>query len=86
MTVEGSIAAVSPSGGSVRQMTSGWLEAWPEGPDAGTESTVAMELQYAARRCRADLVAGYRVSGFHTDAVVPRLLERNVFELGPGWR
>lgn len=58
------------------------MEAWPEGPGAGTESTVAMELQFAAAPMPADLVAGYRASGFHTDAVVPRLLERNVFELG----
>src|SRR5690242_19475633 len=55
-----SIAAVSPSGGSVRHMT----------------------LQFAAEPMPDDLVAGYRAAGFHTDAVVPCLLERNVFELG----
>lgn len=30
-----------------------------------------------------ELLAGYRSAGFHTDAVVPQLLGRNVFELGP---
>ncbi len=42
-----------------------------------------MTLSYAAAPFPEELVAGYRAAGFHTDAVVPRLLERNVEELGP---
>ncbi|HEY3674119.1 MAG TPA: hypothetical protein VGN51_24515, partial [Acidimicrobiia bacterium] len=42
-----------------------------------------MTLDYAAAPFPDELVAGYRAAGFHTDAVVPRLLERNVSELGP---
>jgi acyl-CoA synthetase len=39
-------------------------------------------MEFAAAPFPADLVAGYRASGFHTDAVVPRLLHRNVTEFG----
>ena len=39
-------------------------------------------MEYAAAPMPSELVAGYRASGFQTDAVVPRLLETNVFELG----
>ncbi len=42
-----------------------------------------MTLEYAAAPIPSDLVAGYRAAGFHTDAVVPQLLRRNVSELGP---
>src|SRR4029077_3910217 len=42
-----------------------------------------MELEYAAAPCPDELVAEYRAAGYHTDAVVPQLLERNVSELGP---
>ena len=41
-----------------------------------------MTLEYAAAPIPEDLLAGYRSAGFHTDAVVPGLLETNVFELG----
>src|SRR5262245_46442537 len=54
-----SIAAVSPTGGSVRHM-----------------------LEYSAAPMPDELSAGYRAAGFHTDAVVPDLLARNVFERG----
>jgi acyl-CoA synthetase len=39
-------------------------------------------LEYAAAPMPNELVAGYRAAGFHTDAVVPALLARDVFELG----
>ena len=41
-----------------------------------------MTLAYAAAPMPTELVTGYRAAGFHTDAVVPALLARNVFELG----
>ncbi len=41
-----------------------------------------MTLEYAAAPIPGELLAGYRSAGFHTDAVVPGMLERNVFELG----
>jgi len=40
-------------------------------------------MEFAAAPFPADLLAGYRAAGFHTDAVVPRLLQRNVNEFGP---
>jgi acyl-CoA synthetase len=39
-------------------------------------------MQFAAAPFPGELLANYRAAGFHTDAVVPRLLERNVFEFG----
>jgi len=39
-------------------------------------------MEYAPAPVPGELLAGYRSAGFHTDAVVPRLLERNVFEFG----
>src|SRR5882672_3431870 len=39
-------------------------------------------MEFAAAPFPTDLVAGYRAAGFHTDAIVPRLLQRNVNEFG----
>ena len=39
-------------------------------------------MEFAPAPFPADLEAGYRASGFHTDVVVPQLLQRNVFEFG----
>ncbi len=41
-----------------------------------------MTLEYAAAPIPEELLSGYRGAGFHTDAVVPGMLERNVFEFG----
>jgi acyl-CoA synthetase len=41
-----------------------------------------MTLEYAPAPMPSELLAGYRAAGFHTDAVVPALLARNVYERG----
>ena len=40
-----------------------------------------MKLDYAAAPFPEELLAGYRAAGYHTDAVVPRLLATNVFDM-----
>ncbi len=40
-------------------------------------------MEFAPAPFPPDLLADYRATGFHTDAVVPRLLQRNVAEFGP---
>ncbi len=39
-------------------------------------------MEYAPAPSPRELEAGYRAAGFHTDAVIPRLLEKNVTEFG----
>ena len=39
-------------------------------------------MEFAEAPLPAHLIAGYRAAGFHTDAVVPRLLRRNAAERG----
>ncbi len=39
-------------------------------------------MEYSPAATPEDLEAGYRAAGFHTDVVIPRLLERNVTEFG----
>ena len=39
-------------------------------------------MEYAPAPSPGELEAGYRAAGFHTDAVIPRLLEKNVTEFG----
>lgn len=41
-----------------------------------------MTMEYAAAPMPSELVAGYRAAGYQTDAVVPGMLARNVFERG----
>ena len=40
------------------------------------------QMEYAPAPSPRELEAGYRAAGFHTDVVIPRLLEQNVTEFG----
>src|SRR5262245_763435 len=39
-------------------------------------------MEFARAPYPEELLAGYRAAGFHTDAVLPRLLQRNATEFG----